>query len=145
MPLRVSETEGDYLKDAQTQPEQSTEVVEKDNVVSQATTGKTRKKKPSIAERYTSETTEADRDAVAMKVVEMRINAAGSKGMSWRRIREKLGLKNDQFHKIIRHSPGYRKAVIDRIQKLRARPEGWEYSGKLEVLTGIELSESELS
>ena len=41
MPLRVSETEGDYLKDSQTQPEQSTEVV----AVSQATKGKTRKKK----------------------------------------------------------------------------------------------------
>lgn len=37
MPLRVSETEGDYLKDSQTQPEQSTEVVEKDNAASDAT------------------------------------------------------------------------------------------------------------
>ncbi len=145
MPLRVSETEGDYLNDSQTQSEQSTEVVETDSAVSQATKGKAQEKKPSIAERYTSETTEADRDEVAAKVVELRINAAGSKGMSWRRIREKLGLKNDQFHKVIRHSPGYRKAVIDRIQKLRARPEGWEYSGKLEFLTGIELSKSELS
>ena len=144
MPLRVSETEGDYLKDAQTQPEQSTEVVEKDSAVSQATKGKAQKKKPSIAERYTSETTEADRDAVAVKVVEMRINAAGSKGMSWRRIREKLGLRNDEFHKVLRPSKGYRKAVIDRIKQLKSRPEGWEYSGKLEVLTGIQISEPEL-
>ena len=133
------------LKDSQTQPKQSTEVVEKDSAVSQATKGKAREKKPSIVERYTSETTEADRDEVAVKVVEMRINAAGSKGMSWRRIREKLGLRNDEFHKVIRLSKGYRKAVIDRIKQLKSRPEGWEYSGKLEVLTGIELSESELS
>lgn len=145
MPLRVSETEGDYLKDAQTQPEQSTEVVEKDSVVSQATKGKARKKKPSIAERYTSETTETDRDAVAVKVAEIRINTAGSKPINWKTIREKLGLKEDEFHKVIRPSKGYRKAVIDRIKQLKSRPEGWEYSGKLEVLTGIKLSESELS
>lgn len=144
MPLRVSETQGDYLKDSQTQPEQSTEVVEKDSAGSQATKSKTREKKLSIAERYTSETTEADRDAVAVKVATMRINATGSKPIAWSKIREKFGLKNDQFHKVIRLSEGYRKAVIDRIKQLKSRPEGWEYSGKLEVLTGIELSESEL-
>ena len=165
MPLRVSETEEDYLMDYQTQSEKSTEVVEKDSAasdvtleaghtakltranvkaVSRTTKGKSREKKPSISERYVADTTKEDRNQVAVKVVEMRINAAGSKRMSWRQIREKLGLKNDQFHKVIRHSPGYRKAVIDRIQKLRARPEGWEYSGKLEVLTGIQISDSEL-
>ena len=47
---------------------------------------------------YVFDTTEADRDEVAVKVVEMRINSSGSK-MSWRSIREKLGLKHDQFHK----------------------------------------------
>ena len=88
---------------------------------------------------------EADRDEVAVKVVEMRINSSGSKPMSWRRIREKLGLKHDQFHKGIRHSAGYRKAVIDRIKSLKAQEGGWEYSGKLEVLTGIEITEEELS
>lgn len=144
MPLRVSETEGDYLKDSQTQPEQSTEVVEKNSAGSQATKGKIREKKLSIAERYTSETTEADRDELAVKIAKIRINATGSKPIAWSKIQEKFGLKNDQFHKVIRHSPGYRKAVIDRIQKLRARPEGWEYSGKLEFLTGIQISESEL-
>ena len=93
---------------------------------------------------YVSDTTEADRDEVAVKVVEMRINSSGSK-MSWRSIREKLGLKHDQFHKVIRHSAGYRKAVIDRIKSLKAQEGGWEYSGKLEVLTGIEITEEELS
>ena len=34
IPLRISETEGDYLKDSQIQPEQSTAVVEKDNAAS---------------------------------------------------------------------------------------------------------------
>ena len=33
MPLRVSETEGDYLRNSQTQSDQSTEVIEKDNAV----------------------------------------------------------------------------------------------------------------
>ena len=145
IPLRVSETEGDYLKDSQTQPEQSTAVVEKDSAVSQATKGKARKKKPSIAERYTSETTEANRDELAVKITKIRINATGSKPIAWRKIREKFGLKNDEFHKVIRLSAGYRKAVINRIKQLKSRPEGWEYSGKLEFLTGIELSESELS
>ena len=127
------------LKDSQTQPEQSTEVA-----VSQATKGKVPEKKPSIAERYTSETTEAARDELAVKIAKIRINATGSKPIAWHKIREKFGLKNDQFHKVIRLSAGYRKAVIDRIKQLKSRPEGWEYSGKLERLTGIELSESEL-
>jgi hypothetical protein len=100
---------------------------------------------PSRISEYVSDTTEADRDEVAVKVVEMRINSSGSKPMSWRRIREKLGLKHDQFHKVIRHSAGYRKAVIDRIKSLKAQEGGWEYSGKLDVLTGIEITEEELS
>ena len=112
--------------------------------VAKATKVKAREKKPSISECYVSETTEADRNEVAVKVVEMRINASGSKPMPWRRIREKLGLKNDQFHRGIRHSVGYRKAVIDRIKRLKAQEGGWEYSGKLEVLTGIEITEEEL-
>ena len=37
IPSRISETEGDYLKDSQTRSEQSTEVVEKDNGVSDET------------------------------------------------------------------------------------------------------------
>ena len=92
--------------------------------VAKSTKTKSRKKKPSIAERYIPETTETDRDSVAAKVVEMRINSSGSKPMSWRRIREKLGLKNDQFRKVIRLSERYRKAVIQRIKKLRAQDGG---------------------
>ena len=112
--------------------------------VAKTTKVKSREKKPSISEHYVSKATEADRNEVAVKVVEMRINASGSRPMSWRRIRERLGLKNDQFHKGIRHSAGYRKAVIDRIKSLKAQEGGWEYSGKLENLTGINITEEEL-
>lgn len=98
-----------------------------------------------IVERYVAGTTEADRDEVARKVVELRINATGSRPLAWRKIREELGLRRDEFHKVIRLSKGYRKAVIDRIKSLRDQEGGWEYSGKLEVLTGIELTEEELS
>lgn len=98
-----------------------------------------------IAERYVADTTEADRDEVARKVAELRINTTGSRPLAWRKIRERLGLHNDHFHKVIRVSDGYRKAVIDRIKSLRAQEDGWEYSGNLERLTGIELTEEKLS
>ena len=112
--------------------------------VPKSTQPQSRKKKLSIAERYVAETTVEERDGIAAKVVELRINATGSKPLAWREIREKLGLHNDQFHKVIRHSEGYRKAVIQRIKSLKAQEGGWEYNGKLEVLTGIELTEKEL-
>jgi hypothetical protein len=102
-------------------------------------------KKPSISERYVADPTETDRNDVAVKVVELRINASGSKRLSWRRIREKLGLRNDEFHRVIRRSEGYRVAVINRIKSLRAQEGGWDYSGKLDVLTGIDVTEEELS
>ena len=104
-----------------------------------------RGKKLSIAERYAAETTEEERDEVAVKIAELRINASGSKPLAWKKIREQLNLKHDQFHKVIRLSDGYRAAVIDRIKSLKASEEGWEYSGKIDVLTGIELDESELA
>ena len=162
MPLRISETEGDYLKDSQMPAEQPTEMVEKDSGVSDEiaetdhatkprrantkVTDKTkyRKKKHSIAERYVAETTVEDRDGIAAKVVELRINATGSKPLAWKKILEKLGLQNAQFHEVIRHSEGYRKAVIQQIKSLKAQEGGWEYNEKLEVLTGIELTEKEL-
>ncbi len=99
---------------------------------------KKREKKPSVSERYKTETTVETRDEIAVKVAELRINIMGSKRLSWRSIREKLGLKNDQFHKVIRLSEGYRNAVIERIKSLKSAEGGWEYNGKLSVLTGIE-------
>ena len=98
-----------------------------------------------MAERYSAETTEEARNDLATKVAELRINASGSKPLSWRRIRDRLGLKNDEFHKVIRLSAGYREAVINRIKSLKSSEEGWEYSGKIEVLTGIELTDSDLA
>ena len=101
--------------------------------------------KPSIADRYVAETTEEDRDKLAVQIAALRINAMGSKPLAWKAIRAEFGLKNDQFHKVIRHSAGYRKAVIDRIKSLKAQEDGWEYSGKLDYLTGIDdISEDEL-
>ena len=107
-------------------------------------TAKSPKKKQSIAERYADETTEKERNELAVKVAELRINEEGTKPLAWRKIREELGLKNHEFHQVIRPSAGYREAVVNRIKSLKARDKGWEYSGKLDVLTGIEIAESEL-
>ena len=104
-----------------------------------------KKKKLSIADRFIAETTEGTRNEIAVKVVELRINKEGSRPIAWKKIREELGLHNDHFHHVIRHSEGYREAVIERIKKLRAQDGGWEYSGKLDVLTGIELTEEDLA
>ena len=111
-----------------------------------ATKTKSRKKNMTIAERFVSETTEDTRNELARKVVELRINATGSRPTSWKRVRAKLDLANDHFHKVIRPSKGYREAVIARIKFLKAQEGGWEYSGKLDVLTGIDdLTEEELA
>ena len=119
--------------------------IEVHKAISQSTARKAREKKPSISERYVVSTTEEDRDSVAVKVANIRINATGSKPMSWKKIRERLGLKLDEFHKIIRHSEGYREAVINRIKTLKAQQGGWTYNGKMDVLTGIDLTEEELA
>ena len=88
--------------------------------------------------RFIAETTEDTRNEIAVKVVELRINEDGSRPIAWKNIREELGLHNDHFHKVIRHSEGYRNAVIEQIKSLRSAEGGWQYSGKLSVLTGIE-------
>ena len=111
----------------------------------QSAVNQVREPRLSIADRYVEETTEADRDKLSVQIAALRINATGSRPLAWKDIRAEFGLKNDEFHKVIRPSPGYRKAVIDRIKSLKAQEGGWEYSGKLEVLTGIDdISEDEL-
>lgn len=92
----------------------------------------------STAIRFVVETTEETRNEIAVKVVELRINEEGSRPIAWRRIREELDLHNDHFHDVIRHSEGYRNAVIERVKSLKSAEGGWEYNGKLSVLTGIE-------
>ena len=84
------------------------------------------------------ETPEVERDQMAVKVAEERINAEGTKPIAWKKIRDGLGLKLDEFHKVIRHSSGWLEAVVDRITILEAQEGGWVYNGKLDVLTGID-------
>ena len=95
-------------------------------------------RRSSIAERYVRETTEEERNLLAVQIAEMRINATGSRPIAWKNIREPFGLKEDEFHKVIRLSKGYRDAVIARIKTLKAQDGGWEYNGKLGSLTGID-------
>ena len=92
----------------------------------------------STAIRFIAETTEGTRNEIAVKVVELRINEEGSRPVAWKKIRNELGLHNDHFHQVIRPSEGYRTAVIERIKSLKSAEDGWEYNGKLSVLTGIE-------
>ena len=88
--------------------------------------------------RFVAETTEGTRNEIAVKVGELRINKEGARPIAWKKIREELGLHNDHFHQVIRHSEGYLNAVIERIKSLKSADGGWEYNGKLSVLTGIE-------
>ena len=118
------------------QSDLSTDAVEDDNTMDNEDAEAERRS--SIAECYVRETTEEDRNALAAKIAEMRINATGSRPIAWKDIREQFGLKNAQFHKVIRLSKGYRDAVIARIKTLKAQDGGWEYSGKLGSLTGID-------
>ena len=112
--------------------------IEFHNTLKDVKVRKQREKKPSVAERYAEETTVEQRDDVAVQVAELRINAEGSRPRAWRSIREQLGLKNEQFHKVIRKSGGWKQAVADRINTLLEQEGGWTYSGKLDVLTGID-------
>ena len=103
-----------------------------------------KRERTTVAERYTTSTTVEERDQLAVDIAEMRINAEGTKPIAWKKIREAFDLKLDEFHKVIRHSSGYRDAVLDRIEMLKGRPEGWSYNGKLSVLTGLDDIEADL-
>ena len=119
--------------------------IELHTVLANVQVRKQREKKPSVAERYSADTSSDEQRDMAIQVAELRINATGSKPLAWRTIRERLGLKNEQFHKVIRISQIWREVVIARIHNLKAQEGGWEYNGKLEVLTGIEISEEEIN
>lgn len=93
------------------------------------------KSKSTATEKFRAENTLGDRKEIGRQVAKLRINSAGSKPMSWRRIREKLGLKNDEFHKVIRLEDHFQESVVERIESFE---DGWEYKGKLEVLLGFE-------
>ena len=98
-------------------------------------TQKVSEPKLSIAEKFRAANTLKDRVEIGRKVAELRINAQGSRPMSWCRIREKLGLKNDEFHKVIRLEDHFQESVVERIESFEG---GWQYSGKLNVLLGFE-------
>lgn len=103
------------------------------------TTAKTaRATKPTIAEKYRANTSSDEMYEVAVKVAEIRINAEGTKPRSWKNVRGDLGLKLDEFHEVIRKSDMWVDVVLDRIESLKAQEGGWEYNGKLSVLTGID-------
>lgn len=97
-----------------------------------------REKSPTKLEEYIASTTVEERDDIAHQVAELRINAEGTRPRAWRSIREELGLRNEEFHQLIRKSEGWKVAVYERILDLQDQEGGWTYSGKLEVLTGID-------
>lgn len=101
-------------------------------------TASTREKKPTKLEEFVASTPVEERDDIAVQVAERRINAEGTRPRAWRKIREELGLRNEAFHQLIRKSQGWHNAVCERIADLLDQEGGWEYSGKLEVLTGID-------
>ena len=90
--------------------------------------------KSSIAEKFRAANTLEDRMEIGRKVAELRINASGLKGLAWREIRKRLGLKNDEFHKVVRLEEHFHESVVERIESFE---DGWEYSGKLESLLGF--------
>ena len=55
--------------------------------------------------------------------------------MTWRKIRAELGLKNDEFHKVIRLEDHFHESVVERIESFE---DGWKYNGKLDRLLGFE-------
>ena len=119
--------------------------IELHTTLASVSTRKAREKKPSVAETFKANKSADDIARLARQVAEKRINAEGTKPTAWRKIRESLGLKNDEFHGVIRKSEIWRDAVLARISSLKAQEGGWEYSGKLEVLTGIYITEKEIS
>lgn len=104
------------------------------NELSKSTARKTTVAKPSTIEKFKSNNSLEDRVEIGREVAELRINAQGSKPWAWRRIREKLGLKNDEFHKVVRVEDHYKESCVKRIESF---VDGWEYTGKLDVLLGF--------
>jgi hypothetical protein len=75
-----------------------------------------------------------DRVEIGHKVAELRINAAGSEGIAWRKIRERLELKNNEFHNGIRLEDHFKESVVQRIESFKR---GWECQVDLERLCGF--------
>lgn len=101
---------------------------------------KTKPKPPTIAERFRAATTLEDRVEIGRKVAALRISAAGSSGMAWRKIREELRrteglhLRQEDLREVIRREDHFKESVVERIESFE---NGWEYSGELKVLLGF--------
>ena len=136
--LKTVETENvDLKKRFKTIPDQSQEKVERAaDQKGRRTTPKesTSEPKSSIAKKFRAANTLEDRVEIGRKVAELRINASGSKGLAWSEIRERLGLKIDEFHKGVRLEDHFHESVVERIESFK---DGWEYSGELESLLGF--------
>ena len=124
-------TMSDQLKDVEAENAAYKKRIEK---LEETNTEKT-KSKPTATEKFRAENTLENRKEIGRKVAELRINSAGSKGMAWAKIRAKLGLQNDEFHKVIRLEDHFQESVVERIESFE---DGWEYKGKLKVLLGFE-------
>lgn len=99
---------------------------------------KVREKKPTKVETFKAETSDEEQAGIAADVAVRRINPEGVKPRAWRSIREELNLGNPEFHKVVRLSDNWTLAVCARISQLRKENPAWAYSGKLDVLTGID-------
>ncbi len=101
---------------------------------------KTKRKPSTIAKRFRAATTLEDRVEIGRKVAALRINAAGSRGMPWREIREELRrteglhLRQEDLREVIRREDHFKESVVERIESFE---NGWEYGGKLEDLLGF--------
>ena len=137
--LESTEAENTELKKRLSETENRLKTVEVERAADQkghraASKESTSKPKSSIAEKFRAANTLEDRVEIGRKVAELRINASGSKGLAWRAIRERLGLKNDEFHKVVRLEDHFHESVVERIESFK---DGWEYSGELESLLGF--------
>ena len=101
-----------------------------------------KKSKPyeSIVTKFLDDTTEDQRKDLAYKSADLRMTFEGKRPMSWASVRKELGLNNSEFHKVIRISDHYKRAIVNSIQNLLES--GWFYENNLEGLAGIILNKS---
>ena len=110
--------------------------------VTEATKGKEKvEKKPrqTFKEKFADSTNEEERVELAEKVAELRLDTEATRAPAWKAIREHedVCLSSDEFHKIIRVSDYYEKAMLGRLES--QIDEGWVYTGSLHTLCGFDV------
>ena len=90
-------------------------------------------------DKFKSEKSEEDILRIIDQVVGLRLANDNKPPMSWSNIRKEVGLSEPVFHKFIRHSVQYSEAIHLKLQQLIE--EGFTYSGKVNVLCGIEVNQ----